>query len=419
MSARRSFSAFAVLLSCALVARCAPSKITYDDTASAWTYTPADHWGAIDVAHPCTGCNTQPDPTKARNGTWHDCSKGGSAELKFVGSSVEIYAICPKGIYRSNFTFFLDDEPAGRFIAPEGGCKQYEYNQHIFHKSGLKVAPHVFRVENWIAPGEEFSSSDLVIDYAVVDPSSSASATATHTPNPPPSVTRSTSGAPSATANPGAGKNTTIDDADDFWVYSGPWGTISKAQPCAQCVTKPNPDLAHGTTWHDLSQAGSAQLSFTGTAIWIYTICPGPLEGGGAFSSNFAFTLDGKPDGTFAGPATGCKQYEYNQLVYKADGLGAGTHKFAISNVVAAGATNPSDLLFDYAVIQDGGAVKGDGINPAPSDLSTTTTGTAAGPSDTAALGSEDGGNGASTLRLGSPLGIALALVAATFTFVL
>ncbi|KZV84541.1 hypothetical protein EXIGLDRAFT_776422 [Exidia glandulosa HHB12029] len=408
MAPRRSLTAF--LVGAAALSAAHAATITYDDTDAAWNYI--GNWGVISAAAPCTACNTQPDPKKTHGGTWHDLSQGGSAQLSFVGSSLVVYAVCPKGIYRSNFTFLLDNEPAGTFLAPEGGCNDYVYNQAIFHKSGLSVSSHIFQVNNFIAPGEQFSSSDLVIDYAVVNPVGATSATATLTPSKTTStesVTRSTAINPPSTTST-AGRNTTVDDADPAWTYTGPWGAISAAQPCAACVTQPDAKKAHATTWHDLSQAGSAQLLFTGNALSLYAICPGPLEGGGAFSSHFSFTLDGKANGTFTGPADGCKAYQYNQLVYNVVGLEQGTHNFTISNVVAAqGAGNPSDLILDYAIIGGGSALSGTGSSSSSSSNSDSSS----EPTPTPDSPEENGDNGCGSLAHANSFVVALLAVAA------
>ncbi|KAH7107293.1 hypothetical protein BKA62DRAFT_791019 [Auriculariales sp. MPI-PUGE-AT-0066] len=391
MASRRSFLSLVALglLSLPTLTLAAAGDITYDDTDPAWVYTPSNSWGAISDKNLCDACNTKPDPTKVHGGTWHDLSKGGSAQLSFVGSGIVVYAVCPQGIYRSNFTFLLDNEPA----------------------AGLKVAPHIFQVNNWIAPGEEFSTSDLVLDYAVVTTtgssdngiSSSTGTSGSSTVQPP---TKSVSSSSTATSS-GSKPTTTVDDVDDAWKYTGPWGAISAAAPCDACVVKPDATKAHGTTWHDLSNEGSASLLFSGTAISVYAICPGPLADGGAFVSNFAFTLDGKDMGKFAGPAGGCKAYEYNQLVYEGKGLEQGTHNFTISNIIATSGL-PSDLVLDYAVIE--GTVGGSGAG--------TTTTTAPRTDPTASASTQPETNDNSAGRTAAAAGLT-AFFAAAWTFAL
>jgi len=138
--------------------------------------------------------------------------------------------VCPKGVYRLNVTFLIDNEPAGHFMAPEGGCKDYTYNQVIYRKSGMPVAPHIFQVNNWIAPGDEYSTSDLVIDYAVVTPGDSTEGG--DSPTTSQSTTKTTTSVQPPASTPQPGSTETIDDVNASWTYNGPWGQISAASPC-------------------------------------------------------------------------------------------------------------------------------------------------------------------------------------------
>jgi hypothetical protein len=98
----------------------------------------------------------------------------------------------------------------------------------------------------------------------------------------------------------------------------------------------------------------------------------GPLNGGSVFLDNFAFTLDGKSDGTFkASSPSGCPAYMYDYLVYQRTGLPLAKHTFAISNIASG---PPSDLLLDFAIVNTAGA------QTSPSSTRTTST---AGPTST------------------------------------
>jgi len=87
MSSNRSLLSIVVLAFFALLSQAQSTKdVAIDDTDKAWLYFPESSWGAISDKNPCTACNTQPDPEKVHDKTWHDLSKGGSAQLSFVGS---------------------------------------------------------------------------------------------------------------------------------------------------------------------------------------------------------------------------------------------------------------------------------------------------------------------------------------------
>lgn len=84
----------------------------------------------------------------------------------------------------------------------------------------------------------------------------------------------------------------------------------------------------------------------------VFVICPGPLTGGGDFVGNFNFTLDGAAAGSFQAPSPGgCPGYEYNQQVFQVSDLTQGSHTFTITNIDSG---FPSDLLLDFAVVDNG-----------------------------------------------------------------
>lgn len=157
-------------------------NVTIDDVdLAAWTYLPAqDAWGALSAENACSDCQSQPDPLQTFGGTWHDCSKDGSATLKFTGTAVTIYTICPgphaNDVYRGHFAFELDGADSGRFFEQEGGCSTNVYNHSIYHISGLKLGQHTLQITNLAGTAR---TSDLLIDYAVID-------NGVPDPNPPP-----------------------------------------------------------------------------------------------------------------------------------------------------------------------------------------------------------------------------------------
>ena len=162
-----------------------------------------------------------------------------------------------------------------------------------------------------------------------------------------------------------------VDDANSSWTYSSPWNAVSPSNPCSSCLINPDPSKALNQTWHDTAYVNTAQLSFTGVSIEMYTICPPGLSDGDSYGTNFTFTLDSIADGTFVGPRP-CPQFTYNYLVYARTNLSLAQHTVVITNNQLDARPNSSSLLLDYAVYDDGSAVPAP--NPAtPSAASTIT----------------------------------------------
>ncbi|EJD41106.1 hypothetical protein AURDEDRAFT_127321 [Auricularia subglabra TFB-10046 SS5] len=172
-----------------------------------------------------------------------------------------------------------------------------------------------------------------------------------------------------------AARNFTVDDTDPSWLYkpaTGVWGLISKDLPCPSCQSQPEPDKVHGSTWHDSTSdefrgAGSAVLTFEGVAATIYVVCPGPHKGG-QYSLSLSFTLDGQANGTFV--HSPCSDYSYNYPVHTVSGLERGVHSIELFNHFHDDPLNTSNVLLDYAMIDDGAdtpATKKTGpiVNPA------------------------------------------------------
>lgn len=144
-----------------------------------------------------------------------------------------------------------------------------------------------------------------------------------------------------------------IDDSDlTHWSYSGTsWIVITPSTPCPTCGSQPDPTKTFNNTWHDNSGPDSAHLTFSGTAIEIYTICPTfPVDG---YGFNYTFTLDSEADGIFRKPKPACSRFMYNYLAYSRRNLSRGDHTFVITNSPSIG-TDPTTLLLDYAIYDNG-----------------------------------------------------------------
>ncbi|EJD55171.1 hypothetical protein AURDEDRAFT_178967 [Auricularia subglabra TFB-10046 SS5] len=169
----------------------------------------------------------------------------------------------------------------------------------------------------------------------------------------------------------------TIDDQDPRWTYSSNWGAFSKTAPCAGCQVKPDPDRLFAGTWHDSSSDVTATLSVdAATAISVFTVCPGPLSGGGFYHLNVSFELDDAPFGEYVEKPTGCGSIQYNYQIFSKTGLKLGPHKLTIKNRLPSPQEQTSDLIIDYAVIEDDtSSGSGDGTpNPTASQPNPTQT---------------------------------------------
>ena len=158
-----------------------------------------------------------------------------------------------------------------------------------------------------------------------------------------------------------------VDDASSRWTYSTPWNAITPTNPCPSCLIQPDEARAYNHTWHDTAFVNTAQLSFTGVSLDVYTICPPPLSSGAAYGTNFTFTLDNVPDGNFVGPEPACSAFTYNYLVYARRNLSLGQHVFVITNSQIDSRANTSLLLLDYAIYDDGAAATTSTPNPTSS----------------------------------------------------
>jgi len=180
--------------------------------------------------------------------------------------------------------------------------------------------------------------------------------------------------------------NVTVDDANSQWKYSvapggNGWGELFPAHMCSFCLSQPDPTRAHNSTWHDTDRANSASLTFLGTAITVYGICPGPLSvgtSGANYVTNYSFILDGEAAGNYTG--AGCSTLEYDWAFFSRSNLSPGSHTFVVTNARPPldSMLPRSDLLLDYAVYDDGGLVSSSSAPPSPSGrtVSSASTGT-------------------------------------------
>ncbi|KZV91862.1 hypothetical protein EXIGLDRAFT_86287 [Exidia glandulosa HHB12029] len=178
-----------------------------------------------------------------------------------------------------------------------------------------------------------------------------------------------------------ASTNLTIDDADPQVIYSPALSWRASSVDCSACFNPVSQSIAQGTFHdgtgglHDRNRAAesdghedegadgdndeddidvdlmskptvTAQLSFTGTAVYVYCIVPDGADGDHITKSDLTFTIDDQPVGTFTRTPTGEPvSFLFNHLVFAHDGLGEGTHHLVISSPPNGA------LLLDYVQV--------------------------------------------------------------------
>ncbi|KAK7038010.1 hypothetical protein R3P38DRAFT_3474262 [Favolaschia claudopus] len=143
--------------------------------------------------------------------------------------------------------------------------------------------------------------------------------------------------------------NTTFDDSDSSFTFTGSWNTITPSSPCSFCASSPDPSQARNGTWHDGNTRNPASGSFTfiGSGVYIFGIDQATLE------PNIVFTLDNIEH---VHRYTGSELYICNALFFSADGLASDqTHTVNwVLNFVDTAGVDVQAALFDYAVVTSG-----------------------------------------------------------------
>ncbi|PIL26344.1 hypothetical protein GSI_12100 [Ganoderma sinense ZZ0214-1] len=158
----------------------------------------------------CTGCKAQPDPSKAFDSTWHDCTihpgeLPRNVTVQFTGTAFYVYGILANTIpyvtTNTNLTFFLDGQLAGTFQHNPTTSTDFEYNVPMYSNSNLPNGDHTVMFE---VIGDSIPSF-VLIDYfvyttveqdVVPPPSSSIPST---TPDPPQTPTSSSQSSSTST----------------------------------------------------------------------------------------------------------------------------------------------------------------------------------------------------------------------------
>ncbi|KAF9463490.1 hypothetical protein BDZ94DRAFT_1163917 [Collybia nuda] len=133
-------------------------------------------------------------------------------------------------------------------------------------------------------------------------------------------------------------------------------GGIWEGQECVGCGVQPDPLQAHQGTWNAATfrpgEGGSGllyiDLSFTGTAIYVYFIIANTIKGGGVTTlTECNFTLDGQLEGFYRHMRDETSNMEYNVLVFNATNLSNIDHALRVST---EGVNYHVFVNFDYAM---------------------------------------------------------------------
>ena len=131
------------------------------------------------------------------------------------------------------------------------------------------------------------------------------------------------------------------------------WHAGSPSEDCSVCVIKPymldmsqimNQTWHHGA--HDPGNPIHMEVTFPGTAVYVYYILPNTLPGqiGYRISTNLSFSMDGETVGRFSHISDSSITFLYNQLVYSNTSLSNATHSLVIIPDLG------SLLIFDYLI---------------------------------------------------------------------
>jgi len=148
--------------------------------------------------------------------------------------------------------------------------------------------------------------------------------------------------------------NTTIDDSNSSFTFTGTWNTITPTSPCTICSSKPDPSRTYGGTWHDgnirdgAPVGTSGSFTFTGSAVYIFGIDQATSQ------PDIAFTLGSIQQ---VHHYTGTEQFAYDALFFSATGL-ASDQTYTVNWVfnVADTGVEVQAALFDYAIVTSGEA---------------------------------------------------------------
>ncbi|KAI0779002.1 hypothetical protein BD413DRAFT_513499 [Trametes elegans] len=165
-----SFTAFLLflllLVASPAAARAAVNRTIDDELGDSATgtkpvYSPAGSWsqGAA-----CAACRFAPpllDPTRVRNGTWHDAtySPGGPAltiSANFTGSAVYVFNVLAGGCLERRRS-----STSRRFVNIPGDRAAFEYDVPVYANASIPHGPHTLTIES----GGGANRTNVLFDY--------------------------------------------------------------------------------------------------------------------------------------------------------------------------------------------------------------------------------------------------------------
>jgi len=208
-----------------------------------------------------------------------------------------------------------------------------------------------------------------------------------------------------------SGLNITVDDQDPQVIYVG--GNWFIQPGCTVCTANPPPDGLQNTvdgTWHDgdffaknPDDVFTAQLTFTGTAIYVFGITPSTSTPGvGHQLLDVVFSIDGKPVGEFT-KTPSSPEYTYNVPFFSHTGLDPTEHTLLLS------LKNATFILLDYFIYtQPPGISASQGATISSTSVSSTTAAQLSHSIDSTAAAAATptaSGSGSSGNRTSPPIG--------------
>ena len=150
------------------------------------------------------------------------------------------------------------------------------------------------------------------------------------------------------------------------------WHTGSPGEQCAVCTIKPSEldtSQIFDQSWHHgsylLNNPISVQVTFPGTAVYVYNVVPNTIPGANTFM-NISFAIDGETVGQFLHVPDSISEIMYNHLVYANTTLSDSPHTL----VMSASGSNESFIFFDYLLYTT--EVDGPAIPASPTSSTTT-----------------------------------------------
>ncbi|KAI1782292.1 hypothetical protein LXA43DRAFT_1051742 [Ganoderma leucocontextum] len=191
------------------------------------------------------------------------------------------------------------------------------------------------------------------------------------------------------------------------------WHIGSPTEQCDVCAIKPSEFDASqivDQSWHHgtyyLGIPIFVQVTFPGTAVYVYNVIPNFLKGANTFV-NVSFAIDGETVGQFSHIPDSTSEILYSHLVYANTSLSDSLHTL----VMSASGRNESLVFFDYLLYTTE-------IESTPSVAASAISGTAS-PSSTASTASSSSHRQTGAIAGGVIGGVALLLAIAAILFCL